>query len=111
MLTFCTDPTGLHDRLALLAPTERRERNLRLVQLHNFLLDLPHSRFHMPRWSSPDATEESCGTAGCAAGWAATKFHSLGFRLSSIAHPFLGKLPSFDGFEGIYAFAWFFGLT
>ena len=97
--------------LSLLTPTERRERNLRLVQLHNFLLDLPHSRFHMPRWCSADATEESCGSAGCAAGWAATKFHYLGFRLDSIQRPLFGRFPEFDGFQGTLAFAWFFGLT
>lgn len=38
-----------------------------LNQWANFLDDLPHDKFHMPKWSSEDRTETSCGTAGCAA--------------------------------------------
>lgn len=53
---------------------DHREKLLKLVRLANFLDDLPHDRFHMPFWSSRGATRYSCGTAGCAAGWAATIF-------------------------------------
>lgn len=52
----------------------------KLAQLANFLDDLPHSKFHMPKWCSPNATAYSCGTAGCAAGWAATIFNKEGWQ-------------------------------
>ncbi len=58
-----------------------RERHCLLAQLANFLDDLPHSKFHMPTWGSKDWTETSCGTAGCAAGWAVTLFHKFGPRM------------------------------
>lgn len=54
--------------------TQQRDRWLKLAQLANFLDDLPHDKFHMPEWASENATEQSCGTAGCACGWAATVY-------------------------------------
>jgi hypothetical protein len=54
---------------------EHREKLLKLVRLANFLDDLPHDRFYMPHWASRDFTTTSCGTAGCAAGWAATIYN------------------------------------
>ena len=44
----------------------------KLAGLANFLDDLPSDRFHMPTWSAEDRTKDSCGSAGCACGWAAT---------------------------------------
>lgn len=51
------------------------EPHRKLAALANFLDDLPHDRFHMPAWGSDDAAETSCGTAGCACGWAATVYN------------------------------------
>ncbi len=80
------------------------EKLKKLVQLANFLDDLPHSKFHMPCWASDDATENSCGTAGCAAGWAATIFHKEGWSID-------GRCVYFDKFYGEVAFSEFFGIS
>jgi len=41
----------------------------------------------MPEWASKDATETSCGSAGCACGWAATVFNREGWSLSKLGIP------------------------
>lgn len=81
----------------------------RLNEWANFLDDLPHDGFHMPEWGSEDWTEDSCGTAGCAAGWAVNRFHEQGLKLK------LGsgsKLPCliYGGRVGSGAISEFFGI-
>jgi hypothetical protein len=82
----------------------QKQKLQKLVQLANFLDDLPHSKFHMPCWTSDDATENSCGTAGCAAGWAATIFHKEGWSI-------LNRFVYFNDFYGEFAFSEFFGIS
>jgi hypothetical protein len=87
----------------------KAEAHRDLLTLRNFLLDLPHSKFHMPAWTAQDATEISCGTAGCAAGWAATIFHKKGWTLRR--WPMAGEmgwLPEYGKDQGSFAFATFF---
>lgn len=83
-----------------------REQLRKLGRLANFLDDLPHDKFHMPQWASKDATEDSCGTAGCAGGWAATIYKKEGWRFVGADHEI-----QFKGFSGYVAFAKFFGLN
>jgi hypothetical protein len=75
----------------------------KLAALANFLDDLPHRRFHMPRWVSEDATATRCGTAGCACGWAATVYAGEGWIIDD-------GLVWFDRRHGVLAFARFFGI-
>jgi hypothetical protein len=82
----------------------QKQKLQKLVQLANFLDDLPHSKFHMPHWASEDATKSSCGTAGCAAGWAATIFHKEGWSI-------LNRFVYFNDFYGEFAFSEFFGIS
>lgn len=85
------------------------EAHRALAGLANFIEDLPHDRFTMPRWSADDATDTSCGTAGCAAGWAATKFADRGWRLADGVVSFVtGLIPVWGGHRGHVAFAEFF---
>lgn len=74
-----------------------------LNTLANYCDDLPSDRMFMPAWCSPDATETSCGTAGCAGGIAVNLFHREGLRLG------LGRLRYGDHC-GSSAFAEFFGI-
>ncbi len=97
--------------------TPVKVKHQRLLALANFLDDLPSDRFHMPAWVSLDATEHSCGTAGCACGWAATLFQKEGFILRS--ESYRGTLIFYpalnDGKEKVQVperiFAEFFGIT
>ncbi len=91
-----------------------------LNQWANGLDDVPHSKFHMPRWASDDATPESCGTAGCAGGWAATFFQRQGLTLTMKGETIMVKgatysnipatVPTFAGLHGEMAIAEFFGI-
>lgn len=81
-----------------------REQLVLLAQTANFIEDLPHDKFHMPGWSSFNATEYSCGTAGCFAGWAATLHIKRGWS-------FLWGVPSYGHEVGAQAIADFFGIT
>lgn len=72
-----------------------------LNQLANFLDDLPSDKFHMPRWCSSDSTEKSCGTAGCACGWAATIFHNQGWSIRGIL-PWYNEQPGWMGFAEFF---------
>jgi hypothetical protein len=93
----------------------QRTKLLKLARLANFLDDLPHDRFHMPRWATyEECTETSCGTAGCAAGWAATVFSREGWRFAD-AIPLCGvwadnRMTPVRFNPAIYSFAWFFGV-
>jgi hypothetical protein len=87
------------------------EQLQKLNTLANFLEDLPHSRFYMPTWTSPDATESSCGTTGCMCGWAATIFHREGWKMVSRERVKPSLIPSYKGSNGVDGFAYFFGLT
>ncbi len=78
-----------------------------LNQLANFLDDLPHDRFHMPIWCSDDSTKKSCGTAGCACGWAATILHNKGWKIQGVN----GGLPWYKDDCGHSAFATFFEIS
>lgn len=96
-------------------PMIERHRNLRTLM--HFLEDLPHSKFHMPTWAAKDATATSCGTAGCAAGWAVTLFHKQGLillqckdYLGTYSYPTLPTLHGESVPSGCNAFAEFFGL-
>ncbi len=84
-------------------PMIERHRNLRTLM--NFISDLPHDKFHMPNWCGHGATNTSCGTAGCAAGWAISLFHKKGLILS----PYVPVLVGTDA-RGSEAFAEFFGI-
>ncbi len=67
----------------------------RLNQWANFLDDVPSDRFHMPMWSSSDGSLTSCGTAGCAAGWAVNRFHREGLHFTCP-----GSGPRMEGVGG-----------
>lgn len=82
----------------------------RLNSWANFIEDLPHDRFHMPRFADRDCTTISCGTAGCAAGWAVTKFNDKGLVLYwPNANP-LFVTPFYNGELGEFAISEFFGI-
>lgn len=60
--------------------------NRRLLKLAAFLRKLPDGRFYYNQWVGSDwqgAQDLSCGTTGCAMGWAATmpEFRRLGLYL------------------------------
>lgn len=92
--------------------TQIKDGHRKLAQLANFLDDLPHDKFHMPVWASDDATEYSCGTAGCACGWAATIFHKEGWHFKKWFPPKDDKtlyIPAYkDNDTGTDSFASFF---
>lgn len=88
-------------------PMETRHRNL--LRLANFLDDLPHDKFHMPSWASNDGDDNSCGTAGCACGWAATIFKEQGWSFR-LFHPNL-QTSNKVLLSGVVAFAEFFGIS
>lgn len=81
----------------------------------NFLDDLPSDRFHMPAWGSKDATRVSCGSAGCAGGWAATVFNHLGLQLEIADQVNLDgacyAIPCYKGEQGYGAIARFFQIS
>lgn len=81
----------------------------KLVTLMNFLDDLPHRKFYMPGWSSADRTRKSCGTAGCACGWAATIFAKEGWSFDSEGFPRIKSRVW--TYSDVQAFAFFFGIT
>ena len=72
--------------------------NRRLLKLAAFLRTLPRKRFDYNRWVGRDwggAPDLSCGTTGCALGWAATMpaFQRLGLRLAPDGIPsLLGRI-------------------
>lgn len=61
------------------------ESNRRLLVLAEFLDKLPPERFEYSHWIADDgsATKTSCGTSGCALGWAASmpEFQALGLEI------------------------------
>lgn len=59
---------------------EHREQLKKLAAMANFMDDLPSDKLTMPQWAAADATEHSCGTAGCFAGWTATVHAREGWR-------------------------------
>lgn len=73
--------------------------NRRLLKLAAFLRTLPRERFDYTSWVGngwEGAQDLSCGTTGCALGWAATMpaFRRLGLHLGPDAAPRLGrKMP------------------
>lgn len=83
------------------------EQLTKLRTLANFLDDLPHDKFHMPQWASPDASEDACGTAGCAAGWAATVFKKEGWSFAKGSN---WTMVQWNNLRGSFAFGAFFGL-
>ncbi len=86
----------------------RRTKLLKLARLANFLDDLPHNRFHMPDWVSENCTATSCGTAGCACGWAATVYAKEGWTIKGEKGCWW---PSFQGNGSPWnSFSCFFGL-
>lgn len=63
-----------------------RTGNHRLLKLAAFLRTLPREKFNYERWVGSDwqgKQDLSCGTTGCALGWAATmpEFRRLGLEL------------------------------
>ncbi len=90
-----------------------RERHRLLAELANFLDDLPHDRFHMPKWASPDATAHSCGTAACACGWGATIHQKQGWTFIDLptGDGESCRCPFFEGQSGYVGFACFYGLS
>lgn len=96
---------------------EHREKLKRLAQHRNFLLDLPHSKFHMPDYCSEDATENHCGTAGCSAGWTAVQFQSHGWRFRQLGdrftEPVWSNCPGLDMLDDqtTDSYAMFYGIT
>lgn len=70
--------------------------NARLLALAAFLRKLPRKRFNYAMWAGEDFTEKSCGTVGCALGWAASmpKFRRLGLRIDATGIPVYG--PTLD---------------
>lgn len=89
----------------------------RLMVLADRLDTVPEERFSMKCWMGtreggymlscgPDDLEHTCGTAGCAVGWATTipAFHQEGFR-------WLYGSPNFRGDGGFWAVRQFFGVS
>ncbi len=67
-------------------------RRKRLIELADFIEKLPPEKLTMEQWGNPQtATVTSCGTSGCVAGWAATKFHDKGFQLKVNAFNVCGQ--------------------
>jgi len=89
-----------------------RVRLRKLNTLANFIEDLPSDKFFMPHWgSTKDATKITCGTAGCAAGWAVTLFHRRGLQMVFSTNEGAGTpCPTYRGFLGSQAFATYFGI-
>jgi hypothetical protein len=83
---------------------------LKLARLANFIEDLPHSKFHMPAWSSKDGTDHECGTAGCFGGWGATVYASEGWSFGDDVGMGCGRKPTWNGLYGCVAIDAFFGL-
>lgn len=56
----------------------------RLLLLAGFLEKLPPEKFNYGQWAGTDRTATSCGTVGCALGWAASmpEFQALGAGLT-----------------------------
>lgn len=87
------------------------EAHRALAGLANFIEDLPHSRFTMPQWSDyTDRTERSCGTAGCACGWAATVHAARGWYFVLPKVNVYATAPIWNHRCGCDAFAAFFQL-
>lgn len=90
-------------------PIESRHRNL-LVFMH-FLKEVPEDRFDISYWrdTQQDAPPNTCGTAGCVAGWAVDTFWNKGLSFTENNQVQLR-------YDKIYvvlnasAFAMFFGL-
>lgn len=55
----------------------------RLARLASFLYCVPREKFNMKQWATMDfdIRNQSCGTAACAVGWAATIFKAEQFVL------------------------------
>lgn len=75
-------------------PVSVKVGNARLLKLAAFLRKLPRKRFDYTRWVGPDwkgSQDLSCGTTGCALGWAAAMpaFQKLGLRFGSEGTPTL----------------------
>ena len=85
--------------------------NRRLLALAAFLRKLPRKRFNYAMWSDDDHTEKSCGTTGCALGWAASmpRFRRLGLHIDGTGIPVCGN--PFDGNIGASAGAEIFGIS
>lgn len=83
----------------------------RLAKLAAFLHRVPRKKFDMERWATMDFNirEQSCGTAACAVGWAATIFKAEQFRLIPSV---LSGLPKteYKGKENWEAVAEFFSM-
>ena len=82
-------------------------RNEKLTKLADLLDNLPEEKkFSMFRWGTPE-----CGTAKCAAGWAALdpEFNAQGLYLGR-RHPTSDYAPAFWDLFGYEALGRFFGL-
>lgn len=56
------------------------DKHVLLARMANFMDDLPSDRHVQGRWTADDATDTSCGTAGCFAGWTATVHGKHGWK-------------------------------
>lgn len=83
-----------------------RTQHRKLAALANFLDDLPHDRFHMPKWNDEDASEFHCGTAACACGWAGTVYIKEGWNFLRDNGRWIG--PYYGNTNGTSAFSTFF---
>lgn len=80
----------------------------RLEVLSEFLTTVPRKQFSMQVWKREDA----CGTAACAAGWAASipSFRRAGFGLERNSYS-VYSVPVFQGRASMEAVRAFFSLT
>lgn len=89
------------------------QRRGKLRELAKFMSVLNPRNLDMGMWCADNATEESCGWAGCVAGWAATLFHKEGYILhrftDNMTLPVL-RMKERMQFSPLDAFALFFGL-
>lgn len=88
--------------------------NKRLLKLAAFLRTVPRKRFDYASWVGEDwqgAQDLSCGTTGCALGWAATmsQFRRLGLRLKG--NSYFGGEVVLGRSGGVNAAKRLFGLT
>lgn len=76
--------------------TNKRKQK-RILKLADFMEKLPPKRFNFLRWVGTDwkgAPDFSCGTTGCALGWATTMpfFRRLGLQMGGVE-----RVPTING--------------
>ena len=92
---------------------EATETRKLLLELADFLKELPPERFDYESWVGRDwqgAPDLSCGTTACAAGWATTlpSFQKLGLQLVRSGEY---STVAYQGYRGAWAMANLLGIA